>query len=519
KRKRKAFTIKDKMFAIDLIKNGESQANVARYLNVAESTVRGWLKNEGKLISFLHEVNTSDGLTRKKARSAKDSDLDFSLYAWFMQERQLGMPISGPILRAQAERFNRQLGGPSNFKASQGWLHRFQKRHGISISGRITNDRAAVELFQSELKKVIEEVGYTDEQIYNCDETGLCFKLLPDRSMAVNLGLHKGEGFKKLKDRVTVLFCINKKGNHKLKPLCVGKSEKPRCFHHVNMNNLPFAYTHSKNACMTPAIFEEWFYQEFVPEVRHFLRNRNLEEKAMLLLDHCPAHPPAENLVTRDGRIRVLFLPKNAASEVQPLDQGIISTFKMNFRCELAQAMLNSEKSVAEFLRELNLKEMFYLGGHAWGVITSIFIEKTWMKALGPSFHMEEESISEPHNVVECEEEGDLRGFAAAEINDLSDDDIKKWALADDSCPTAELLVDEDMENRTSAADGIKTEDSNHAQDVEQVAVYDESDDIEPPPSAFEAYRSLELGLRWLETQDIEPVKVLQLRSIVDFAR
>ena len=33
------------------------------------------------------------------------------------------------------------------------------------------------------------------------------------------------------------------------------------------------------------------------------------EVKAILLLDNAPAHPHADKLVSRDGRIRVVFLP------------------------------------------------------------------------------------------------------------------------------------------------------------------------------------------------------------------
>ena len=40
-----------------------------------------------------------------------------------------------------------------------------------------------------------------------------------------------------------------------------------------------------------------------------------------------------------------------------------------------------------------------------------------------------------------------------------------------------------------------------------------------PPPKVSEAVEHLEASLRWLETQDVDSVKVLQLRSILDFAR
>jgi len=45
--------------------------------------------------------------------------------------------------------------------------------------------------------------------------------------------------------RLRLLFCVNKTDSHNMKPLCIGKSHEPRCFHHVNMKSLPFVYANS----------------------------------------------------------------------------------------------------------------------------------------------------------------------------------------------------------------------------------------------------------------------------------
>ena len=127
--------------------------------------------------------------------------------------------------------------------------------------------------------------------IYNCDETALFFKLLPDKSLAEKKDHHKSEGFKQLKNRLTLMFCVNKTGGHKLRPLCIGKFAKPRCFHHVNLSNLPLQYDYSKNAWMTQLVFSRWFKETFVPEVCRHMRAKGLPKKALLLMDQCPAHP------------------------------------------------------------------------------------------------------------------------------------------------------------------------------------------------------------------------------------
>jgi hypothetical protein len=70
--------------------------------------------------------------------------------------------------------------------------------------------------------------GYLPEQIYNADETGIYYKMLPDKTLAVKSDQRRKEGFKAIKDRLTILFTVNKTGSHKLKPLCIGKSRAPR---------------------------------------------------------------------------------------------------------------------------------------------------------------------------------------------------------------------------------------------------------------------------------------------------
>ena len=44
------WTVSDKVNAVERVDNGESQAKVSRDLGVSESTLRGWLKDEEKLL-------------------------------------------------------------------------------------------------------------------------------------------------------------------------------------------------------------------------------------------------------------------------------------------------------------------------------------------------------------------------------------------------------------------------------------------------------------------------------------
>ncbi|XP_030766441.1 jerky protein homolog-like [Sitophilus oryzae] len=80
------------------------------------------------------------------------------------------------------------------------------------------------------------------------------------------------------KQRIAFLGCTNASCLHKIKPLVIGKAKNLRSF--KNFNN-PLVYRNSKNAWMTGELFKNCFFQQFVPEVKSFLKIQNLPEKAV----------------------------------------------------------------------------------------------------------------------------------------------------------------------------------------------------------------------------------------------
>ena len=79
---------------------------------------------------------------------------------------------------------------------------------------------------------------------------------------------------------------------------------------------------------MDLSIFEHWFHNHFVPGVREGLANLDREQKAILFIDNCAAHPGEEKLISDDGKIIAKFFPPNVTSLIQPMDQGILESLK-----------------------------------------------------------------------------------------------------------------------------------------------------------------------------------------------
>ena len=62
------------------------------------------------------------------------------------------------------------------------------------------------------------------------------------------------------------------------------------------------------------------------------------ERNVILFLDNATVHPIS--LVDKFSNIKVLFLPKNTVSRLQPLDTGIIQSFKSKYRKKLMRYVI-----------------------------------------------------------------------------------------------------------------------------------------------------------------------------------
>ena len=83
------------------------------------------------------------------------------------------MPISGPLLKPQAVKFNTELNGDPNINPSDCWLSRRKTKHAIDqtiicVEAKSADVNAA-NAYQDELKTILKEGNYCEEQVYNCD--------------------------------------------------------------------------------------------------------------------------------------------------------------------------------------------------------------------------------------------------------------------------------------------------------------------------------------------------------------
>lgn len=206
---------------------------------------------------------------------------------------------------------------------SDGWVRGLLRKAGLKRrvfhgeAGQV--DKKSVFRARVYLQRLIRKLlknGYTMDDIWNLDETSFFFKGVPNR------GFTKGNrsGMKEFKERITMTFACSAAGE-KRHPIIISSAAKHQDFPRAGSMEFPGFYYNNKNSWMTGVIFG------------HHLCIWDAELKAagrkmVLLVDNFSGHKVPEGL----ERIKVIFLPPNMTSHIQPLDAGIISCVKAIYK-------------------------------------------------------------------------------------------------------------------------------------------------------------------------------------------
>lgn len=509
KRKRVVVCMESRLDALKRIDKGESLKSIALSFGVGESTVGDWKKKRKDIESFCSKLDSKKALeSRSTLKKPKLEKLDDALLLWFNQDRANGKPISGPIIKEKAFLLHKKMGGNEDFQASEGWLNRWKKRHGIhalSICGeKLSSDPEEASKFKTSFEKLVNEKNLSKEQIYNVDETGLYYRMLPSKTLA-SIKEASAPGYKKSKERVTVSLCSNATGTHKLPVMLIGKSAKPRAF--KNIKSLPVHYRSSKSAWMNQQLFKDWFHSEFVPAVKKHLKSQKLPMKAALVLDNAPSHPSEEEL--KDGDIEAVFLPPNVTALLQPMDQGVIESVKRRYRRKLLATLFGEDgenTSVIDLLKKVNIKVLVYMIAESWSELPETTLVKSWRKILPSSQAAEEEVVSTD---TEISTDDFLSTFKALEgCQDVDAEDVEQW-LAVDKDLQQETLSDEDIVAAVTT-DGVQDENDDDEDDIaENASLISHTDGM----------KALETALCYVEQQSsASPIDVMLIKKWRDYA-
>lgn len=422
--------------------------------------VHSIVKKKDKIKEKYENMKKKDAKISSYIRRSNYPQLEEAIIRWIHQMRGQKVPLSGPLIKEQALKFA-QMMNINEFKASDGYIAGLKKRCNIEYrieSGEsFSVSQTAIDNWKSELIELIK--NYDSKDIFNLDETGLFWKLLPTKTYAFST--ESRFGIKQLKNRVTLTVITNANGSER-KVCLIGASKRPHCFR--SKKRLPIDYYQQHNAWMDNKIF-----QLIVRKINDQMKLQ--KRKIILFVDNCSAHYLNDEL----SNVSLAFFPSNSTSVLQPNDLGIIKCLKTNYRKKLVSFLisqyetgeLNAIKQMdlytAMCLIKSSLKEIktnsiincYKKAGFNVNLTTEISyvddvdFNEVWSN-LGKHVNVQYESF-ESYIDVDC-------NVVISEI--LSDEDIIRLVQNDDSSSETEI---EDEENGNEGKQDIKNISSSEA--------------------------------------------------------
>lgn len=444
--KKKTISLETKLDILRRFDKGEKAVEIAKAVGLAATTVRTIRDRDGDKIREAAKSATSlDAKTMTRTRSALMIKMESLLSIWIENQVAQRIPLSKMVIQTKAKSLfddikskavsNDNASGSNTdknetFEASQGWFERFKVRanlHSIALKGEAASaDITAAERYPTELKALIHEGGYDPKQVFNVDETGLFWKRLPNRTF-ISKTEKSAPGFKASKDRLTLLLGGNANGDFKFKPFLIYQSENPRAMKGCSKNLLPVHWRANKKAWMTASLFQNWVSTCAIPEIKAYCNKENLNFKALVLVDNAPGHPVYVDELSEN--VKFVFLPPNTTSVIQPMDQGVISTFKSyylrrTFKLLLSETDGQDKPTMLEFWKKFNIMKAIEIISDSWEEVKPSCMNGVWRKIWPECVHRicAAEVDGTPavrHEISNLARESNFEGMEETDINEL----------------------------------------------------------------------------------------------------
>lgn len=291
------------------------QIDLSKEYNVSEGMISDILKARDRWLAI---DDNSHQASLKREKKIPFPIIEDALTLWVENALQAGLVITDNILSTKALEFA-YLCKEEKFKGSNGWVDNFKKRHNLKQYNMHGEAASAplqdLEAMREDIRQTLKD--YDPKDVFNCDETGLFWKMRPSRTISNG----PTAGTKQSKDRVTVLLTCNAIGSEKLPPLLIHKYENPRALKNLDKKTFPVDYYWNSKSWMQVSI-----WNQYLKKLDSKMRNQG--RNILLLIDNAPSHALYET--THLTNITLKFLPPNTTAHLQPCDQGIINSFKVS---------------------------------------------------------------------------------------------------------------------------------------------------------------------------------------------
>ena len=352
--------------------NPRTKAAIAREKGVKPPAIN-YIWSQRDSIKENYNFNPSNAKELKSSKGPeKFKDIDEPLLTWFQNNRVANKIVDGNMLLTQARKAAVRLGINSE-DITESWVQRWRARHGIKslvLHGEAADCPDYADWLEAH-KCIFEK--YPVGNILNFDETALFWRVQNKRTFVLAAeNSSQIRGRKANKSRVTLLVGCAADGK-KEALIVVGTAANPRwplLLGQRTRTKAPLTYYSSKKGWMNQHIFGQILADL---EMRFKKQKRN----CLVLLDNCSSHKGFCDMY--DGtktNMRIIMLPKNTTSKLQPCDQGVIRSLKAKYRGRLGKLSLAKDSD------KISLYEGLMIIRASWNIdVHESVILNAWKKS------------------------------------------------------------------------------------------------------------------------------------------
>lgn len=125
-------TLQQKVEVLQMIDQKVPYREIAKQFNIAHSTISGIKKTKHEIYQLVNQRANLSMHRIHKSMPITSKLLDERMYAWYLSNRNQNITINGRQLQQKALEIAKELNLP-DFKASNGWLDSFKRRHQILL--------------------------------------------------------------------------------------------------------------------------------------------------------------------------------------------------------------------------------------------------------------------------------------------------------------------------------------------------------------------------------------------------
>ena len=129
-----------------------------------------------------------------------------------------------------------------------------------------------------------------------------------------------------------------------------------------HVKSLPCCYCVQPKSWMSSFFFDEW--------VKELDRKFEKENRKIVIVDNCPGHP----IVDRLKAIELVFLPPNATSKTQAMDQDVIHSLKTKYCRKIIKQLIRAV-NMKNKLPQTSILDAMQLLQSAWSEVLELTIK------------------------------------------------------------------------------------------------------------------------------------------------